>query len=55
MSGTEVKLPKARYYAEMSSANLTGLLTGVYYQVAVVPCFSGSKIQKLILRSLNTF
>lgn len=35
------KLPKLRVYSKMSCANQSGLLTGVYNQVASVPSMSG--------------
>lgn len=43
-SMTKVTLPVVSYYAKMSCANQTGLLSGVYNQVATVPCFSGKRI-----------
>nr|QMP82373.1 nucleocapsid protein [Lepidopteran orthomyxo-related virus OKIAV1731] len=39
-----IDLPKVIYYAKMSCANQTGLLSGVYNQVAISPCFSGARI-----------
>lgn len=42
---THIKLPEVKYYSKMSCANQTGLLSGVYNQVATVPCFSGNRIQ----------
>ncbi|CAB3225845.1 unnamed protein product [Arctia plantaginis] len=41
-----LELPVMTYYSKMSCANQTGLLSGVYNQVAVVPCFSGSRVAK---------
>lgn len=43
---TKVTLPKIRYYSKMSCANQTGLLSGVYNQVATVPCFSGLRVHR---------
>lgn len=41
---TKIKLPAVHTYSKMSCANQTGLLSGVYNQVATVPCFSGKRI-----------
>lgn len=40
---TRVTLPGVLAYSKMSCANQTGLLSGVYNQVATVPCFSGRR------------
>lgn len=45
-SVTKINLPSLRYYSKMSCANQTGLLSGVYNQVATVPCFSGARIHR---------
>ncbi|CAG4939126.1 unnamed protein product [Colias eurytheme] len=39
-------LPVLKYYAKMSCANQSGLLTGVYNQVSSIPCFNGRRVQK---------
>lgn len=38
------RLPTVTHYSKMSCANQTGLLTGVYNQVATSPCFSGQRV-----------
>lgn len=43
---TKISLPEMTYYAKMSCANQSGLLSGVYNQVVTVPCFSGKRVQK---------
>nr|QMP82250.1 nucleocapsid protein [Lepidopteran orthomyxo-related virus OKIAV178] len=45
-STTKIELPKMRFYAKMSCANQTGLLSGVYNQVVTVPCFSGKRTHR---------
>lgn len=42
----KILLPVVRYYAKMSCANQTGLLSGVYNQVVTVPCFGGQRTHK---------
>lgn len=52
---TKVTLPKIQYYSKMSCANQTGLLSGVYNQVATVPCFSGLRVHRFDAQIFRTY
>lgn len=43
---TKIRLPRVKMYAKMACANQSGLLSGVFNQVATVPCISGTRIQQ---------